>query len=166
MKTGNTRRANLTNSGQSLLEATFGVVIIAIVVIGLVDVTIVLYGVSLNDTACRNAARAAAAGDPAQAQGRAQLTIDQLKQNTSDGMISQPKLVLPIEVVLTDEPIPRHDPETGKPFSPGGMVTGNVTVKTQVDIRPFAMDIILRRKEPLTFWSKQTFPVHYVEPPS
>lgn len=164
MKNSNTRRAHLLGSGQSLLEATFGIVLIAIVVIALVDITVVLYGASLNDTACRNAARAAAAGDPAQARDRAQLTIDQLPQNTSASMISQPKLVLPVEVVLTAQPIPRYDPETGKLFNPGGMVTGNVTVKTQVDVSPFAMDLILRRKEPLTFCSKQSFPVHYVAP--
>jgi Flp pilus assembly protein TadG len=166
MKLSNTRRANFGNSGQSLLEATFGVVVIAIVVIALIDVTIVLYGVSLNDSACRNAARAAAAGDPAEANERAQLAIDQSKTIASASMISQPKLIAPAEVVLISQPISRHDPDTGKLFNPGGLVTGNVTVQTQVEIRPFAMDFIFQHREPLMFWSKQSFPIHYVVPAS
>jgi Flp pilus assembly protein TadG len=154
----------MNKSGQSLLEATFGLVIIVFIVIALVDLGIVLYAVSLNDSVCRTAASAAAAGRVEDADHRAQLAIEQTTTNGYGFLISQIELVPPVEVKITSQPIARRDPETGQLFNPGGSVTGTVTVRTKVEIRPFAMDFVFRRCKPLMFSSAQTFPVRYVIP--
>lgn len=134
------------------------------IVISLLNLAIVIYGVSLNDSACRNAARAAAAGNANEADYRAQVAIDQSHSDKYGTIISCPKLVAPVEVHLTQQPATRHDPETGKLINPGGLVIGTATVKTQVEIRPFAMDFIFMRREPFVFRSNQTFPIHYIVP--
>lgn len=166
MRSGGMIQVYMRRSGQSLLEATWGLVIIVCVVVALVDLATVLYGVSLNDSTCRIAARAAAAGDMAGADDRAQVAIGRAQANESESIISHPRLILPVEVNLTSQPRARRDPESGRLFNPGGLVTGTITVKTQVEIRPFAMDCILRRAGPLIFQSHQTFPIHYTVPDS
>lgn len=154
----------MRRSGQSLLEATFGLVIIVIVVIALIDLGIVLYAVSLNDSICRTAARAAAAGTVQEAEHRALLAIEQSATNGDAWLISRPELIAPVDVKLTSQPIARRNPETGDLLNPGGSATGSVTVKTQIAIRPFAMDFVIRRDKPLIFQAEQTFPIHYIAP--
>jgi Flp pilus assembly protein TadG len=152
--------------GQSLLEATFGLVFMVLIGIGLVDLAVVIYGVSLNDIACRNAARAAAAGAVNEAAQRAQVAIDQSRTNAFGTIISQPTLVLPVEIKLTSRPLDRRDPETDKLFSPGGLITGTVKVMTKVEVRPLAMECIFWRHDPFTFQAMQTFPIHCIVPAS
>jgi Flp pilus assembly protein TadG len=154
----------MSKAGQSLLEATMGLVIIVIIVVGLIDLAIVLYGVALNDSACRNAARAAAAGGTTEVNYRARVAIDQSGLRGCGNIISQPKIILPVEVNLTSQPTEYFDPETGKIVNPGGEITGTITVTTEVDINPFAADLIFLQRKPLAFISEQTFPIHYIVP--
>jgi len=154
----------MRKSGHSLLEATFGLIFIVATVIGLIDLSIIIYGVSLNETTCRNAASAAAAGNVRDAESRVRVAIEQSNAKGFGTIISHPQLILPVEVNLTSAPMPRRDPETDRFCNPGGLVTGTVKVRTQVEIRPLAVDFILRRREPLIFQSCQSFPIHYIVP--
>jgi len=159
-------RSHKVETGQSLLEATFGLTVIVAIVIALVDLAIVIYGVSLNDFTCRNAARAAAAGNTGEAEYRARVAIDQSSTHGFANIISHPTLILPVEMNLTSQPIARRDPETDRFSNPGGLVTGTVTVTTQLEVRPLAMDFVFRRQAPLVFRSTQSFPIHYILPAS
>jgi hypothetical protein len=162
----NTRKAHMRRSGQSLVEATCGLVVITAIVTALVDLAIVIYGVSLNQWVCRNAASAAAAGNVSEAECRAKAAIDHSSGIGLGTVISRSKLILPVEVNLTSEPMARWNPETEKMSNPGGMVTGTITVETQVEIKPIAMGFIFRRSEALIFRSFQSFPIHYIAPAS
>ncbi len=63
------------SSGQSLVEVISGLAIMFGIFLCLADLGAVIYAVSLNDVACRNAARAAAAGRPREATNRARVII-------------------------------------------------------------------------------------------
>jgi hypothetical protein len=155
----------MRQSGHSLVEATFGLIFIVATVISLIDLSIVIYGVSLNETTCRNAASAGAAGDAREAESRVRVAIEQSSAIGFGTIISRPQLILPVEVNLTSAPMPRRNPETDRMYNPGGLVIGTITVRTQVEIRPLAIDYILKRREPLVFRSSQSFPMHYNVPP-
>ncbi|MBP9094706.1 hypothetical protein KBI23_27045 [bacterium] len=148
----------------SLVEVTCGSVVLFLVVIILVDLGLLIYGVSLNDSVCRDAARKSASGNPIQAESRALLLISQMNSRNS-GLVSHFRLVPPVEIEITSQPKLRRNPENDVLVNPGGLVTGSVTVTTQVEITPFALQFVLGGKDPLKFQSKQTFPISYVMPP-
>jgi hypothetical protein len=153
----------MRTSGHSLVEASCGLILIYAVGIALVDLAVGIYAMSLNDSACRNAADFAASGNPNEAERRARNVISQ----SGDGfgkLISPPTLILPIEVNVTSQPVARRDPDSDQLLNPGGTVTGTVRVKTQIEIRPFAIDLLLPQYKVLTFQSSQSFPIHYVMP--
>lgn len=152
------------STAASLVEVTFGSVLLFFVVIILVDLGILIYGVSLNDSVCRDAARKSASGNPINAESRALFLIDQINSE-NNGLVSHFRLVPPVKTEITGQPKLRRDPENDKLVNPGGLVTGLVTVTTQVEITPFALPFILGRKPPLKFQSRQTFPISYVMPP-
>src|SRR5437762_742308 len=91
-------------SAQSLIEATIGIVVLVIVVITLIDLAMIIYGVSLNDSACGNAARASASGNPADAEHRAQAVLDQLNARQAGAIVSHFSLVPPVQVNIISEP--------------------------------------------------------------
>jgi len=155
----------MRNSGHSLLEASFGLIVIYAIGIALLDLAVGFYAVSLNNSTCRNAAAFAASGNPNEAERRVRLIIEQ-SGNGFGELFSAPRLVWPVEVNITSRPADRRDPDTDQPFNPGGSVTGTIKVKTQIEIRPFAVDMLLRQYKVLTFQSCQSFPIHYVMPPS
>jgi hypothetical protein len=152
-------------SGHSLLEACFGLIVIYGIGVVIVDLAMGIYAVSLNDSTCRNAASFAAAGDPKQADRRVSLIIDQ-STNKFGELITAPTVVQPLDIKITSQPVNRRDPDTDKLINPGGLVTGTVTVKTQIEVRPFAVDMLLRQYKVLTFQSCHSSPIHYVMPPS
>jgi hypothetical protein len=154
----------MRKSGHSLLEASFGLIVIYAIGIALVDLAVGIYAISLNDSVCRNAADVAASGNPNEAERRVRMSIEQ-SGNGIGKLISPPQLILPLDVAITSEPIARRNPDTDLLFNPGGLVTGNITVRTQIEIRPFAMDMILPKHGVLVFQSSQSSPIHYVMPP-
>jgi Flp pilus assembly protein TadG len=152
------------DSGQSLVEATYGLLAIAFVVLALVDLGIVLYGTYLNDAACRIAARAAASGATFDANARAEVALQQSIMERYGDMISRPQLSCPVEVKLTSQSMTRRDSESGALHEFGGPVTGTITVKTQCQIKPFAMDLLFKHYGPLIVQANQTFPINYSIP--
>jgi Flp pilus assembly protein TadG len=156
---------NFRAAGASLVEATIGIVLLISVVIVLVDLGILIYGVSLNDSVCRDTSQKAASGNPSDAQSRAQASIDQLNSNQAGSTFARFSLVLPVETSLSSEPKLQRDPETDQFFNPGGLIHGTVTVTTEVELRPVVIHLLIGKKSPLTFRSKQSFPISYVQPP-
>jgi hypothetical protein len=152
-------------SAQSIIEVTVGIVVLVPVALVLLDLAVILYGVQLNDSACRNAVQAAASGDPTHAMPRAQAVLDRTNARTS-GMVSNFHLVAPIDTVIVSEPVGEMDDVSGRPTPGAGPVVGTMSATTEVDIKPFAVHGIYGGKSPLKFQCTQTFPISYVRPPS
>jgi hypothetical protein len=154
------------NSAQSLIEVTVGIIVLIPALMVLWDLSIILYGVQLNDTMCRNAARAAATGDPAEASSRAQAILTHANDRANPPVLSNFALVPPVELNITSQPDMKIDPENGKKTTAGGTVNGTTTVTTQVEIRPFIVHVVCGGQLPLKFRTRQTFPISYIMPPS
>lgn len=150
--------------GQSLIEVTAGLIVLVPVVIVLIDLSVILLGVQTNDANCRNAARAAAEGDPAEASFRAQAVMNRSNLQANQPLISGSRLILPVEVKISSRPLTEPDIATGKQMNTGGPVTGTATVTTEVEIRPFIVHMMYGGKSPLKFTSRQSFPMSYVAP--
>jgi hypothetical protein len=155
----------MRRDGQSLVEASCGLVVIYALGIALVDLASALYAIALNDSVCRNAAAFAASGNPNEAENRVRMVIAQSGSGFGK-LISPPQLILPVEISITSEPICRRDPDNDHLVNPGGMVTGTIKVNTQIEIKPFGIDMLLRQYRVMVFHASQSFPIHYVMPPS
>lgn len=136
------------------------------VLLALVDLAVIMYGVQLNNTACRNAAQAVASGDPAEAQYRAETVLNQVNNRTTGELVSHFALDGPVESKIEAAPIPYRDPMTGRTVNPGGLITGTATVITTVEIRPFIVYRIYGGRLPLKFSCRQNVPIRYVVPMS
>lgn len=144
--------------GQSTVELVCGLFILIPLVLVLFDLAVIVIGVQVNDQTCRQAARAAASGDPGSAQQRAQAVVARANQQGSS-MLSNYTLTLP----LTFNPA-NVATQAANLVPYGGTVSGTVTVETTVDIRPFLVPYVYSGGAPLTFRSSQTFPFTYVVP--
>jgi hypothetical protein len=153
----------VNNRGQSLIEVTIGIVVLVPVLLFLTDFIFVLWGVQANDLVCRDAARAAAFGDPVDATARAQAVVESTADRQSL-LVSPSILIPPVDVQVSHEPVVQFDPISHREFSPGGPVTGTVTAVTEIEIRPFVMRIFTANTRKLTFRSHQKFPITYVSP--
>src|ERR1700709_1580743 len=134
MKHSNQNGCYARELGQSLVEVVTGLVVIIPIVLALMVFVAVIYAISLNEAACRNAARAAAAGNPGEAKDRAQLIIAQANSGQFNSYFAHFAVVEPIRSVITAQPALQIDAETDKPFNPGGLVSGNVSVTTEVEV--------------------------------
>jgi hypothetical protein len=148
-------RMRLRKSGQSTVELVCGLIILVPLVLVLFDLAVIVIGVQVNDQTCRQAARAAASGDPASAQQRAQAVVARANQQGSSmlsNFILMPLAFNPATV--------QADALALVPY--GGTVSGTVTVQTEVDIRPFIVPYVYNGGAPLKFRSSQTFPFTHV----
>ena len=125
------------------------------IVLVIFDLAVIVIGVQVNDSTCREAARVAASGDPNDAQARAAAVVARANQRAS-GMLSNFVLVNVNNTVTAQQMLALQ------PY--GGPVQGTVTVQTEVDIRPFVVQYAYAGKSPLTFRSQQSFPFTYVVP--
>jgi Flp pilus assembly protein TadG len=153
------------NSGQSLIEVTVGIIVLVMVALVLIDLAVILFGVQLNDANCRNAAGAAAEGNPAEAASRAATVIDHANARANAPIISHFHLVLPVETKIVNQPKSQIDVTSGTQVNPGGAVTGTVGVTTEVEVRPFLVHYLVGGKSPLTFKAHQSAPINYVVSP-
>jgi len=65
-------------------------------------------------------------------------------------------------VVSCNSTVTAADINALQPF--GGPVSGNVTVVTEVEVRPFVVAIVYQGGGPMKFRSSQTYPITYVVP--
>lgn len=149
---------------QSLVEITVGIVIFIPVLLVLFDLSMILFASQQNENMCRNAAQAAATGDPAQAEARARIVVDQQNQSHFGNVIPNFRLSSPVETIITSRPPVAHDLITDKFYNPGGPISGTAIVATEVDVKPFIVHTLYTGKSPLTFRTKQSFPIKYVMP--
>lgn len=154
----------MRRSGQSLIEVTAGLVVLVPALLVLVDLSVIMYGVQLNNTACRNAVQAAATGEPAEAQYRAQTILDQANSRIAGQLVSHFALDGPVECKIEAAPIPYRDPMTSMTVNPGGLITGTATAITTVEIRPFIVHCVYGGHLPLKFSCRQSIPIRYVVP--
>jgi hypothetical protein len=150
--------------GQSLVEVTAGIAILLPVLLVLFDLSMIFLAVQANESICRNAARAAAGGDPSDASVRAQAIVDGANSRSRGPLIEHFRLILPIAVEVTDRPVSQEDPLTGNAANPGGPISGKTAVTTEVDVRPFVVYRLWGGKLPMKFRASHVFPISYTEP--
>lgn len=150
---------------QSLIEVTVGLVVVVPVLLVLFDLSVIFLAVQLNDKTCEDAARAAAAGDPKNAAMRAITVIDQANSHNGGHLLCDVRMAEQPAVNITNQPQWHVDDETGNKTTPGGTVSGTATVTTEIDVRPFVVQIFYCAKSPLSFRSQHECPLSYVQPP-
>jgi hypothetical protein len=120
------------------------------------DLAVIVIGVQINDSTCREAARVAAAGDPNDSEARAAAVVARANAKAA-GMLSNFTLIKPVQSTVTAA-------QMAALAQYGGPVQGTVTVQTEVDVRPFVVQFAYNGSSPLRFRSQQSFPYTYVVP--
>lgn len=132
-KTKNARRNTL---GSGMIELSVGLAVCVPIVLICIDLGTIAFGAYLNDVVCREAARAAAAGPPAQ-KGAGTKTVA-TAETPYQRAVSVIKYHVPTNMPIKVLEQPQVN-ETVRDFPPpelGGAVDGDVTVETTVDIAP------------------------------
>jgi len=141
--------------GFGLVEVVAGLVCLLPLLLAFFDLGMIVLSVQINDSACREAARAAACGNPNDARARAVQVIN-LANQRSGAYVSNLRLDSVTSTVSAAEVAA---------LSPyGGPVQGSVTVRTFIDVHPYIIYWVYTGKPTLTFTSQQTFPYSYVVP--
>ncbi|HNA74249.1 MAG TPA: hypothetical protein PKW73_12970, partial [Candidatus Obscuribacter sp.] len=108
-----------------------GLIILVPIVLVLFDLAVIVLGVQINDSTCREAARVASIGDPTDCDKRARAVVARANAQGSSmlsnfQMFSCTSTVTPAQV-------------NAMKLNFGGPVSGTVTVVTRVDIHPFVV---------------------------
>lgn len=162
--TANNRRNSIATSGQALVELCAALILFVPILLTVIDCLFVFIGASLNESICRDAAQAAAAGPPSIVAGivdpgatpkqRAQTVI---KSVYYSGLPMKVRDEVDVQENVSAQDVP--------PKTQGGGVGGQVTVTTTIDIYPpFVVSSI--SSGTVVLKSQHTVPVTYVLPPS
>ncbi len=143
--------------GQSAVELCAGLIVIVPIILVLFDLSVIVLGVQLNDSTCREAARVAALGDPTTCSTRAQAVINRAN-NQRSSMLSN------FQLLNCNSSVSAAQIAAMQPY--GGPVSGTVSVTTEVDIRPCLVYIVYTGSTPLHFQSVQSYPFTYTVPNS
>lgn len=152
-------RRSTREKGQSIVELAIGLIALIPIVLVVFDLAVIVIGVQINDSTCREAARVAASGAPQDQANRAKAVVARANARAA-GMLSNFKLI-------TDPPlstVSQVQADALKPY--GGALNGTVTVQTEVEVRPFVVQAAYNGQSPLKFRSQQSFPITYVVPNS
>jgi hypothetical protein len=152
-------RRSTREKGQSIVELAIGLIALIPIVLVVFDLAVIVIGVQINDSTCREAARVAASGAPQDQANRAKAVVARANARAA-GMLSNFKL-------MTDPPlstVSQVQADALKPY--GGALNGTVTVQTEVEVRPFVVQAAYNGQSPLKFRSQQSFPITYVVPNS
>jgi len=152
-------RRGTREKGQSIVELAIGLIALIPIVLVVFDLAVIVIGVQINDSTCREAARVAASGAPQDQANRAKAVVARANARAA-GMLSNFKLI-------TDPPlstVSQAQADALKPY--GGALNGTVTVQTEVEVRPFVVQAAYNGQSPLKFRSQQSFPITYVVPNS
>ena len=150
--------------GQSIIEMIVGVIVLIPICLVLFDLAVIVLGVQLNDATCRDAARAAASGDPSNATARATAIVSRANARSHGQIVANFAMVGGANVNIVSQPTPHQEQTTGLWVNPGGPITGTATVTTKCEVRPFVVYMVYTGQTPLIFQSRQTFPISYVVP--
>ena len=156
----------MKSKGQSLIELTAGLMILIPIVLLCIDCGTLFLGLTVNNSACRDACRAAAAGQPGQlAAGTRTLAAGDEPYKRSATVVrkcykANGAIRLDPNITVTET---IRAPVPAAPY--GGAVDGEVTVETQVDIYPpFLIGYMMPAGVILT--TRQTFPYTWHMDPS
>jgi signal transduction histidine kinase len=84
--------------------------------------TLIVLGVQLNDATCRDAARAAASGDPSNATARATAIVSRANARSHGQIVSNFAMVGAANVNIISQPTPQMEMTTGTMVNPGGPI--------------------------------------------
>jgi hypothetical protein len=154
-----TRRAN---AGQSLSELAAALVVMTPILLAAIDGGTILMGAALNDSTCRDAARAAASGPPGdQSIGTRAVASDKAPYKRAVAVIQN--------VYNTNLPMKIRDTlqisETVKDYPPansgGGSLDGEVSVQTVIDVYPPFLIHLLVGEDGISLKTKHIVPYTY-----
>jgi hypothetical protein len=168
MTSSTTRRFTRRQKGQSLFELVAGLMVFVPIILLLIDCAVIMMGVSINDAACHDAARAASSGPPATSTSGAEhpvgpasspykraLTV--VKDVYSAGGLVRISHSLSVREALSD-PVPQ--------VPTGGPVIGQVTVQTTASVSPPFLLRVFVENGVFEFKNTQRYPYTYVMPSS
>jgi len=138
-----------------MIEMCAGLIILLPVIFTVFDLAVIVMALQTNDSACREAARLAATGDPLLANDRASAAVARANENNS-------QLANNFSLVSCILSVPKA--QLTALSASGGQANGSVTVITQVDIYPFIVHWAYGGVKPLQFGSQETFPFSYTYP--
>lgn len=156
------RKGSRRRAGQSLTELAAALVFMTPIILAAIDGLTILMGAALNDSTCRDAARAAASGPPGdQAVGTRSVASDKTPYRRASAVIKN--------VYNTNLPMKIRDSlqvsETVIDFPPaamgGGSLDGEVSVQTVIDIYPPFLIKALVGPEGISLKTKHIVPYTY-----
>lgn len=154
-----------SRNGQSLTELFAGLMVVIPVVLFCVDVGTLFLGVSVNSTACRDAARAASTGKPGvMSSGTRDLSsgtqpYDRAIAVLKKGFKTSGAVQLSDDIKVTET---LRSPVPTAPF--GGPVDGEVTVLSKITVAPPFLISAVVGPGGVQFQTSQTFPYTYQLP--
>jgi len=140
--------------GQSLIEFVLATTVVIPIVMLSIDSFLILYGMQLNQAICRDAARAAAGGDPRLVLARASQIVSQASAN-GQGTFS-------LSLVAAGTTITRSQLEAVRPY--GGQISGVVDVTTAVEVKPILLGWFLGGQKCLHITATEKVPSTYSLP--
>lgn len=156
-KSRSTRQA-----GQSLSELAGALIVMTPILLAAIDGGTILIGAAINDSTCRDAARAAASGPPGdQSTGTRTVSSDKAPYKRAVAVVKN--------VYRTDLPMKIRDAlqitETVKDYPPanmgGGSLDGEISVQTVIDVYPPFLIHLLIGEDGLSLKTKHIVPFTY-----
>lgn len=144
-------------TGQSMIELCAGLIVLVPIIMGLVDLAFLIAAMQVNDAACRDAARAAAAGPPSEAFQRASGVA--AASYRGQGYIKGP--------TISNSDVSTNPATIADPGQFGGPYQGTVRVKSHVELTmPVPIPMVSQTVPPnkMEFIAQQEFPITYVKP--
>jgi len=142
-----------SKKGLSLIEFVISVIAMMPFLFLLIDVFMIVSAIQLNNAVCAEAARLSSIGDPRLAVRRAQQIVSATVPHCPSPFA--------LRLVNAGSTVDESCIEALLPY--GGQVKGNVSVTTEVSVKPLILSWFLGRTQ-LRVLSKQEFPSTYVLP--
>ncbi|MBX9720642.1 MAG: hypothetical protein K2X81_04555 [Candidatus Obscuribacterales bacterium] len=145
------------------MEVVFAIAILIPSMIILGDLYLLMIGSRENEDLCRNAARAAAAGAPAEANARAGAVVSSTNKQEASPLIPAFKLIAPVFVEVVGQNQDASS-EQDKVIAEAMPVNGTVKVTTEVEIKPFLLHVFFGGNKAFRFQAQQSYPISYTPP--
>jgi hypothetical protein len=154
---------------QSFVELAAGLIVLIPILLALLDLAIIVIAIQVNDTVCRDAARAASGGRPVDFTGADGTTRQANAKQRAEGVVKRAKKSVGGFIaelnILDGDSGPTFvngaaNPGPDKNF--GGAYNGSYKVTTQVKVNvPAFVPGVMQPQ--YTFNARQEFPITYVE---
>lgn len=161
-------RKERTSRAQSLVELAAGMMVFVPVILLLIDCSVLMIGQSANESACRDAARAASAGPPASpVAGAAHLVGPAGSPYKRAQAVIKNVYALGGLIKISQSLEVKETLRTPLPEAPvGGPYIGEVVVETTAEVYPPFLIRAFSENGIYQFKSSQSYPYTYVMPPS